>query len=123
PQPRGHPVGAAVLLRLAPRVRGGLPAGVARRARRRGRDPTGLGLMGLQATDPLRVWLAGLEVGLRSVAREPVLGLKRIILPVSYWRSREYAYVWRQLSSPAGARILDLGSPKSLAHMLARHRG
>ena len=79
--------------------------------------------MRLQATHPLQVWLAGLEIGLRSVAREPVLGLKRIILPVSYWRSREYAYVWRQLSSPAGARILDLGSPKSLAHMLARHRG
>src|SRR6266581_402215 len=79
--------------------------------------------MSLDATHPLGVWIAGLEVGLRSVVREPVLGLKRIGLPVSYWRSREFAYVWSQLCCPAGARILDLGSPKDLACMLARHRG
>jgi SAM-dependent methyltransferase len=71
----------------------------------------------------LAVWIAGLEIGLRSVAREPILGLKRIGLPVSYWRSREFAYVWRQLSAPPGARVLDVGSPKDLACMLARHRG
>jgi len=44
-------------------------------------------------------------------------------LPVSYWRSVEFAYVWRQLTQSAGARILDVGSPKDLAAMLARHRG
>ncbi len=79
--------------------------------------------MRLQATHPLGVWLAGLEIGLRAVARAPVLGLKRIILPVSYWRSREFAYVWGQLPCPPGARILDLGSPQDLACMMARHRG
>ena len=79
--------------------------------------------MRLKATDPLGVWMAGLEIGLRSLARDPVLGLKRIGLPVSYWRSREFAYVWRQLSCPPGARVLDVGSPKDLACMLARHRG
>jgi SAM-dependent methyltransferase len=52
-----------------------------------------------------------------------VLGLKRLALPVSYWRTKEFAYVWRQLRQPAGARILDVGSPKDLAAMLARHRG
>jgi SAM-dependent methyltransferase len=62
-------------------------------------------------------------VGLRTLRSEPVLGLKRLALPVSYWRSREFAYVWRWLEGPAGARILDLGSPKDLAAMLARHRG
>jgi len=62
-------------------------------------------------------------VGLRTLLKEPVLGLKRLVLPVSYWRSREFAYVWRQLKLPQGARILDLGSPKDLAVMLARHRG
>jgi SAM-dependent methyltransferase len=50
------------------------------------------------------------------------LGLKRLALPVSYWRSREFAYVWRQLVCPPGSRVLDVGSPKDLAAMLARHR-
>ena len=62
-------------------------------------------------------------MGLRTLRKEPVLGLKRLALPVSYWRSAEFAYVWRQLKQPAGARILDVGSPKDLAAMLARHKG
>ena len=77
----------------------------------------------LRGEHPLGIWLAGVMVGVRSLRREPVLGLKRLALPVSYWRSREFAYVWRQLVCPPGARILDVGSPKDLAAMLARHRG
>src|SRR2546430_673008 len=69
------------------------------------------------------MWAAGVIVGLRSLRREPVLGIKRLALPVSYWRSCEFAYVWRQLACPPGARVLDVGSPKDLAAMLARHRG
>jgi SAM-dependent methyltransferase len=72
---------------------------------------------------PLGIWTAGVLVGLRTLPKEPILGLKRLVLPVSYWRSREFAYVWRQLELKRGARILDLGSPKDLAVMLARHRG
>jgi SAM-dependent methyltransferase len=72
---------------------------------------------------PLDVWAAGVEVGLRTLRREPVLGLKRLALPVSYWRSAEFGYAWRQLTAPPGARVFDLGSPKDLAAMLARHRG
>jgi SAM-dependent methyltransferase len=72
---------------------------------------------------PLAIWAAGLLVGLRTLRKEPVLGLKRLALPVSYWRSVEFGYVWRQLDLPPGARILDLGSPKDLAAILARHRG
>src|SRR5207249_5625146 len=72
---------------------------------------------------PLDIWAAGVGVGLRTLRREPILGLKRLALPVSYWRSVEFAYVWRQLTAPVGARILDLGSPKDLAAMLARRRG
>jgi SAM-dependent methyltransferase len=72
---------------------------------------------------PLDVWAAGVEVGLRTLRREPVLGLKRLALPVSYWRSAEFGYVWRRLTVPQGARVFDLGSPKDLAAMLARHRG
>jgi SAM-dependent methyltransferase len=51
-----------------------------------------------------------------------VLGFKRLALPVSYWRSVEFAYVVRQLALPAGARVLDVGSPKDLAAILARRR-
>jgi SAM-dependent methyltransferase len=76
----------------------------------------------LRGEHPLGIWLAGVMVGVRSLRREPVLGLKRLALPVSYWRSREFAYVWRQLVCPPGAHILDVGSPKDLAAMLARHR-
>lgn len=72
----------------------------------------------------LRVWMMGLRIGLTSLPKEPVLGVKRLVLPISYWRTAEFAYVWRRLSRfPAGARVLDLGSPKDLAAMLARHRG
>jgi SAM-dependent methyltransferase len=77
----------------------------------------------LDRTHSLGIWAAGVGVGLRTLRKEPVLGLKRLALPVSYWRSVEFAYVWRQLETPPGARILDLGSPKDLASMLARRRG
>jgi SAM-dependent methyltransferase len=72
---------------------------------------------------PLDVWAAGIGVGLRTLRKEPILGLKRLALPVSYWRSAEFGYVWRQLTLPAGARVLDVGSPKDLAAMLAYRRG
>ena len=77
----------------------------------------------LKDTHSLGIWAAGVGVGLRTLRKEPLLGLKRLALPVSYWRSMEFAYVCRQLDQPAGARILDVGSPKDLAAMLARHRG
>src|SRR5262245_25298767 len=76
----------------------------------------------MNGSGSLGIWAAGIGVGLRTLPREPVLGLKRLALPVSYWRSVEFAYVWRQLRQPPGARIVDLGSPKDLAAMLARHR-
>jgi SAM-dependent methyltransferase len=72
---------------------------------------------------PLDVWAAGIGVGLRTLRKEPILGLKRLALPVSYWRTAEFGYVWRQLTLPAGARVLDVGSPKDLAAMLAYRRG
>ena len=79
--------------------------------------------MNVDGSHALGIWTAGLLVGLRTLRDEPVLGLKRLALPVSYWRSVEFAYVWRQLALGAGARVVDLGSPKDLAVMLARHRG
>ena len=91
-------------------------AGLARRS-------WGASALRLDDRDSLGIWSAGLLVGLRTMRKEPLLGLKRIALPVSYWRSREFAYVWRQIDLPAPAHVLDLGSPKDLAVMLARHRG
>src|SRR5216683_2356027 len=79
--------------------------------------------MRLSGAHSLGIWAAGVGVGLRTLRKEPLLGLKRLALPVSYWRSVEFAYVWRQLRQPPGARVLDVGSPKDLAAMLARHRG
>lgn len=72
----------------------------------------------------LRIWRTGLARGVRILPREPVLGLKRVVLPVSYWRTVEFAYVWGQLATFAGVRrVLDLGSPKDLAVHLAEHYG
>jgi len=69
------------------------------------------------------LWKRGLRTGLRSIKREPILGLKRLVLPVSYWRTAEFSYVWEQLAAVPGMRVLDLGSPKDLALFLARDVG
>ena len=70
----------------------------------------------------LEVWAAALHVGLATLPREPILGLKRAILPVSYWRAAEFAYALDRLALPPGSFLLDLGSPKDLAAILARER-
>jgi SAM-dependent methyltransferase len=67
--------------------------------------------------------MGGLGIGARTLRREPVLGAKRLILPVSYWRTAEFAFVARHLRLPAGSAVVDLGSPKDLALILARRNG
>ena len=62
-------------------------------------------------------------MGLATFPAEPILGLKRILLPVSYWRAVEFAYVLRKLAPTRGMKLLDLGSPKDLALLLAREYG
>jgi SAM-dependent methyltransferase len=71
------------------------------------------------------MWRSGIRIGLACVRKEPLLGLKRLVLPVSYWRTAEFAYAWRQLRQAAGpkTRMLDLGSPKDLAVAFARDTG
>jgi SAM-dependent methyltransferase len=71
----------------------------------------------------LQVWGYGFSIGCRTLPRAPVLGLKRLLLPVSYWRCAEFAYVMSRLPLHRGAKILDLGSPKDLATILARTNG
>jgi SAM-dependent methyltransferase len=70
----------------------------------------------------LRMWAAGLSLGVRALPHDPVLGLKRIALPITYWRTAEFAYAWKQLDLAPGARVLDLGSPKELALLLAKRK-
>jgi SAM-dependent methyltransferase len=70
---------------------------------------------------PGAVWSASLGLAAAVIRREPKLGLKRLVLPVSYWRTAEFAYAWERLSLPRGARVLDVGSPKELGILLARH--
>jgi SAM-dependent methyltransferase len=69
------------------------------------------------------LWKTGVRTGLSSMKREPILGLKRVVLPVSYWRTAEFSYVWEQLAPVSKMRVLDLGSPKELALFLARDVG
>jgi len=64
-----------------------------------------------------------MQLGFGLMLREPVLGLKRVILPIDYWRGREFAYACTKLGVPDGAKVLDLGSPKDLAVYLAKYRG
>lgn len=71
------------------------------------------------AAERLGIWLGGLGIGARTLFREPVLGAKRLVLPVSYWRAAEFAFVARYLRLPSGAAVVDLGSPKDLALLLA----
>lgn len=70
-----------------------------------------------------QAWVGALAVGAHTLRRHPVLGLKRLILPANYWRAAEFAYVLSALRVPPGGRVLDLGSPKVLAPILARRYG
>lgn len=84
-----------------------------------GADPTPAKTYG-----PIRVWRAGLSIARDTILEEPFLGAKRLLLPVSYWRSREFAFVLNCLRDESRpARVLDLGSPKSLASMVVRRFG
>lgn len=74
-------------------------------------------------TQRLAAWAGGLGIGLRTVLREPALGAKRLVLPVSYWRTAEFAFVLRNLGARRGDSVVDLGSPKDLAVLIARRHG
>jgi SAM-dependent methyltransferase len=71
---------------------------------------------------PLGVWIEAVRGGVSCLTRDPSLGVKKLMLPVSYWRTAEFAYVCRNLRVGSGAQVLDLGSPKDLAVWLARRR-
>lgn len=77
----------------------------------------------MRLTSPWHIWAIALLNGLRCMRREPGIGLRRLVLPVSYWRLREFTYACQRLTLAPGSRVLDLGSPKELAAYLAEHRG
>src|SRR5262245_58246166 len=71
----------------------------------------------------LDYYLTSVTTGLRSLStagpyRREALG--RILNPLSYPRYVEYQLTVNQLDIPAGARVLDIGSPKLPALLLAR---
>jgi hypothetical protein len=78
--------------------------------------------MSVHGAERVTVWGACYGLALRVLRREPGLGLKRMLLPVSYWRTAEFAYAYRRPPATAGARVLDLGSPKEFSSLLARRR-
>ena len=53
----------------------------------------------------LGAWRAGLGIGFRTVLKEPVLGAKRLVLPVSYWRTAEFAFVLDALEVRRQAKL------------------
>jgi SAM-dependent methyltransferase len=71
----------------------------------------------------LRIWGEGLRGGVACLGSDYMLALKRLILPVSYWRTAEFAYLWCALRLAPGSSVLDLGSPKDIAAWLAKRRG
>jgi SAM-dependent methyltransferase len=65
----------------------------------------------------------GLWVGLRTLPRAPIDGLKNLIFPVEYIRCAEGRYVLQHLDVHDGHRVLDVGSPKLLSLYLAARAG
>jgi len=64
------------------------------------------------------------KVGLSSILRGHLtIGLKRLLLPVPYWRFRIFKDVIRLVPPGRQLSILDIGSPKLLALYLAIEKG
>lgn len=68
------------------------------------------------------LWATGMRIGATTLPHAPLLGLKRLLLPVSYWRAAEFAFTARELGVTSGGRVLDLGSPKDLSLFFALRR-
>ncbi|MCL4248899.1 MAG: hypothetical protein KJ065_12200, partial [Anaerolineae bacterium] len=66
----------------------------------------------------------GIRVGTSLLLHgKMVLGLKKVIQPVGYWRVPEYRFVLQEANFKTGERVLDIGSPKLLALYLTKFRG
>jgi SAM-dependent methyltransferase len=77
------------------------------------------------AFDVRRYWLAGVEVGIRSLLRKDsrVDGLKRALNPLSFPRPAEFRAALYDLAPILdNGRVLDIGSPKLPVVVLAKER-
>lgn len=66
----------------------------------------------------------GLKVGAELMLRGQVKpALRRLIMPVSYWRAVEFKLVYDNADFRPSDRILDIGSPKLLSLYIAKKLG
>ncbi|MFI5272557.1 MAG: SAM-dependent methyltransferase [Ktedonobacterales bacterium] len=66
----------------------------------------------------------GMKVGAELMARGQVTpALRHLIIPISYWRSAEFALVYDAADFRPTDRVLDIGSPKLLSLYLAKKLG
>ncbi len=66
----------------------------------------------------------GMKVGAELMARGQVKpALRRLIMPVSYWRALEFRMVYDNADFRPSDRILDIGSPKLLSLYIAKKLG
>lgn len=79
-----------------------------------------------QAFSGLKIYLFGISIGIKSLIKgKIIIGLKRILLPISYWRQPVFTFILSGLNEILNEnkiRILDIGSPKLLAlYFAAKH--
>jgi SAM-dependent methyltransferase len=73
----------------------------------------------------MQLLLFGLSIGLQSIYKgDYTIGLKRIILPINYWRLTIFKYVSEFIlnfidAKKTKVKILDIGSPKKCALFLS----
>lgn len=68
--------------------------------------------------------LYGAKIGVKLIVRGQIKsGLRKLIRPVSYWRTVEYRLLLEESQFQVGERVLDIGSPKLLSVYIARSFG
>ncbi len=73
----------------------------------------------------MSIYLFGLKLGLFSIFKKDFyIGVKRLILPVNYWRVSIFnivcKFILNEFNNKKNMKILDIGSPKLLALYLAK---
>ena len=70
------------------------------------------------------LYMYGMKLGLKLLFRGKIKqSLRYLIIPVNYWRTKEFQIVWNEIDAQSSDRILDIGSPKLLSLFLAENIG
>jgi len=70
----------------------------------------------------LSLWIEAIGIGFRLLLRgQWKNGIKVLIAPIGYWRCRPFATTKQEFKRFSAPTILDIGSPKMLSLLLARH--